>query len=113
MALTTCELTWLMSLLKDLGLKKMNATTLKCDNQVALSIAANHVYHERTKHIQMDCHFIREKVNQGIIQPFYVPLSEQLADVLTKALAVNQHRRLLGKMGVQSSLHSHLERERK
>lgn len=111
MALTTYEVTWLMSLFKDLGLRNLHPAALKCDNQAALSIAANPVYHERTKHIEVDCHFIREKIAQGIIHPSYVPSKAQLADVLTKALPTYQHNKLLGKMGVQSASHSHLERE--
>lgn len=111
MALTTCEVTWLMSLLKDLGLKKLQTAALKCDNQAALCIAANPFYHERTKHIEVDCHFLREKVAQGTIQTSYVPSKEQLADILTKVLPVQQHNKLLRKMGVKLSRHSHLERE--
>ena len=111
MALTTCEITWLVSLLKELGLKNLPAAVLKCDNQAAISIAANPVYHERTKHIEVDCHFIRDKVKQGVIETSYVPSRDQIADVLTKALPANQYGRLLSKMGVFSPIHSHLEME--
>lgn len=61
MALTTCEITWLITLLKDMGLEHLPPTLLSCDNQVALSIAANPVLHERTKHIEIDCHYVRDK----------------------------------------------------
>ena len=57
MALTTCEVTWLAALLKDLGVKKLPPTILNCDNQAALAIAANPVLHEKTKHIEIDCHY--------------------------------------------------------
>lgn len=62
MALTVCEVSWLHALLKDMGLGNIPPTVLKCDNLAALSIAANPIYHERTKHIKVDCHFIREKL---------------------------------------------------
>lgn len=62
MALTTCEITWLVSLLKDLGIQKVAPVDLKCDNQTVLYIAANLVFHERTRHIEINLHFIRDKI---------------------------------------------------
>ncbi|KAK9674531.1 hypothetical protein RND81_12G238800 [Saponaria officinalis] len=100
-----------MTLLKDLGIKEVGSVDLKCDNQAAISIAANPIHHERTKHIEVDCHFIREKIAEGRIHPTYVPSHNQLADVLTKPLSVTQHNRLLRKMGVIKGIHSHLEGE--
>lgn len=67
LALTTCEVLWLQQLFKDLGLHTLHPTTIKCDNKAALSIVANPVHHERIKHVDMDCHFIREKQATGAI----------------------------------------------
>ncbi|XP_073119656.1 uncharacterized protein [Henckelia pumila] len=61
MATTTCEITWLRGLLTDMGLTFSSPTPLHCDNQAALHIASNPLYHERTKHIEIDCHFIQER----------------------------------------------------
>lgn len=103
MAVTACEVTWLSALLKDIGLKNLPSTQLSCDNQAALAIAANPVLHERTKHVEIDCHYIRDQINAGHIHTVHVPSSEQIADVFTKILPVPQQRYLLSKLGAAAS----------
>ena len=102
MALASCEVTWLSALLKDMGIIDLPPTVLKCDNQAALAIAANPVLHERTKHVEIDCHYIRDKVNSGEIVTRHVPSYAQVADVFTKQLSAKQHTYLMTKLGVKT-----------
>ena len=62
MVLATCELIWLKQLLQDLRFGKDEQMMFVCDNQAALHITSNPVFHERTNHIEVNCHFIREKI---------------------------------------------------
>ena len=80
------ETIWLMSLLKDLGFKKLNPVTTFCENESSIKLAYNPVFISRTKHITTHYHFVREKVASGEIQVLHVPTIEQTADLLTKPL---------------------------
>ena len=84
MAQGTCEIIWLQSILRELGFPVCLPLTLYCDNKSAIMLAFDSVLHERTKHIEVDVHFIREKVRSGVVFPKFVPSSEQTADALTK-----------------------------
>ena len=102
MATTTCELKWLKELSSTLGVMHFDPMHLYCDSQAALHIAANPFFHERTKHIEVDCHFVHDEIQNGAIHTKYVHTSMQLADIFTKALGKRQFDFLLIKLGVRN-----------
>ena len=101
MAVTTCELKWLKALLLSLGVGHTKPMQLSCDSQSTLHIAKNPVFHDRTKHIKVDCHFVRDELVKGNISTCYVPTNLQLEDILTKALGRQQFSFLLRKLGIR------------
>ena len=100
MAQATCEIIWIHQLLCEVGMKCTMLAKLWCDNQAALHIAANPVYHERTKHIEVDCHFIREKIEENLVSTGYVKTGEQLGDIFTKALNGTRVEYFCNKLGM-------------
>ena len=99
MTLATCELIWLRHLLQELRFGKDEQMKLICDNQAALHIASNPVFHERTKHIEVDCHFIREKIASGCMATSFVNSNDQLADIFTKSLRGPRIKYICNKLG--------------
>jgi hypothetical protein len=100
MAHGVCEVLWLRILLMELGLFQSKPLMLYCDNKAALDIANNPVQHDRTKHIEIDRHFIKEKLDLGIICMPYVNSSNQLADIFTKGLPERLFATFCSKMGL-------------
>lgn len=92
-----------MRLLEELSLTNLRPITLHCDNQSTIYIANNPVFHDRTKHIEVDCHLTRDKVLEGLIQLSYFPTTHQLADMLTKILPSPHFSTLLRKLGMVKS----------
>ncbi|GJW96612.1 putative RNA-directed DNA polymerase [Tanacetum coccineum] len=105
MASTVSEVIWVRLLLSELQVDILLPTTLFCDNQAARHIANNLVFHERTKHVEMDCYFVRERVESKEIIPMHISSKIQIADLLTKGLTAQQLQFLLGKIGI-ANLHA-------
>ena len=99
MALATCELVWLKHLLQELRYGKDERMKLICDNQAALHISSNPIFHERTKHIEVDCHFIREKIASECMTTSFVNSNDQLVDIFTKSLRGPMIKSICDKFG--------------
>jgi len=84
----TAELAWFTKLLSELQVPSILSIPLKCDSLVAIYIAKNTVFHELIKHIELDCHFVREKLHEGLISVSHTKTTEQLADLFAKFLLV-------------------------
>lgn len=100
MASASFEIMWLKYLIVDLQILHPQPTTLYCNSQSTLHIASNLVFYKITKHIELNCHLIRDKIQIGNISTAYTPYNSQLADLLTKALHSNIFSSLLLKMEV-------------
>ena len=93
------EVVWLRGLLKELDLRDETPTVIWADNQGAIKLAKNPEYHRRTKHIHIQYHFTRERIENGDIELRYVPTEDMIADGLTKGLSrtrFEQYLKLLG-----------------
>ncbi len=106
LAVGAAELTWIRMLLRDLGIFISHAPVLWCDNTSAISLASNPVFHARTKHVEIDYHFVREKVVRGDLAVQFISTTDQLADLLTKALPSPRYITLSTKLLHSISQHS-------
>ncbi|WZY94078.1 hypothetical protein YC2023_066407 [Brassica napus] len=96
----TNELVWIKGILKHLEIEQTTPMTMHCDNQAAIHIASNSVFHERTKHIEVDCHKVRQMIILGVILPCYTRSEDQLADVFTKAARLKTMESILSRLGL-------------
>lgn len=100
MAINTCEIIWLQWTFPDMGVHISSSTPLYCDNKSAIQIAKNSVFHERTKHIEIDCHFSRYHLQLGTISLPFLSSTFQLAGIFTKALSASRFRFLCDKLSM-------------
>jgi len=100
LAIVTAELFWLRMLLRELHISLFSAPVVWCDNVSALALASNPVFHARTKHIEVDYHFVREKVLNKDISIRFISTTDQVADVFTKGLSTSRFLFLQSKLTV-------------
>ncbi|GJY31754.1 ribonuclease H-like domain-containing protein [Tanacetum coccineum] len=100
MSSASCEVVWLGNLLHSIGLKDLYPVELFCDNSAAIQIADNPVFHERTKHFELDIYFVREKVLTSVIKTVKISSNMQTADIFTKYLGMVQHNLCCRNLGM-------------
>ena len=86
----TAEITWVEALLKELGVKLKQRPCLWCDNLGATYLSANPIFHARINHIEIDFHFVRERVANKQLDIRFISTKDQLANGFTKALPVKR-----------------------
>ncbi len=100
----TKEAIWITKLMMDLRcMEKKKVMVIRCDNQGAISLTKNPIHHARTKHIDVQHHFVQERVENGEVQFEYCPTEHMVADVLTKALSKERHHKLINMFGLETS----------
>jgi hypothetical protein len=102
MAQGICEGMWIKKVMEDLGADFSQPIKLLCDNKAAIEIANEPVQHDRTKHVEIDRHFIKEKLESGLLCVLFLPSSRQIADGLTKALGRAGFDEFVGKLGLSN-----------
>ena len=102
MTLRICELLWLKIILCDLKVEWEAPMRLYYDNKSAIDIAHNFLQHDRTKHVEIDRHFMKEKLDSGLVCTHYVPSEGQLADFFTERLTSAAFQRIISKLGMDN-----------
>jgi EAL domain-containing protein (putative c-di-GMP-specific phosphodiesterase class I) len=97
---TTVELLWIQALLHELGISLPSPSKLWCDNIGATYMSVNPVFHARTKHVEINFHFVRDLVADKSLEILFIPSSDQLADVLTKPLVSTRFQRICFKLNI-------------
>lgn len=99
-AFSACQVVWIRNIMKEIGFQQQEGTTLFCDNSSTIKLSRNPVMHGRSKHIHVRFHYLRDLVNEGVIQLSYCATQEQIADVMTKAVKLDVFEKLRSMMGV-------------
>jgi hypothetical protein len=98
--MASCNAIWIRKFLVGLFGQELSPTVIHYDNQSCIKLSENPVFHDRSKHIEIIYHFIREWVQRGAVQLQYISTDEQVADILTKALPRGKHVYFKDKMGL-------------
>ena len=97
---SSCEAMWLRKLIFDLFDLQLDATCIYCDNQSCVKLSKNPVFHDKSKHIDIKYHYIRDMVQKGVVKLQYVATNEQTDNVLTNPLARVKFEYFREKLGV-------------
>jgi hypothetical protein len=101
-ALCACQCIWLKRILRKIGVEQDEGTIIQCDSSSAIQLAKNPVFHGKSKHIHVRFHFLRDLVNEGVVELKYCNSQEQVADLMTKPLKLEQFEKLRGMLGMVS-----------
>jgi len=96
----TCEVVWLQRILADVKEEKYCPTCINCDNQSVIKLAHNPIYHARSKHIMLEHHFVREKIEPKEIDLIFCNTNDNMADIFTKPLGKIKFEVFRRKLGV-------------
>jgi hypothetical protein len=100
-SLAACEARWLRKFLLGLFEQELEATVIHCDNKSCIKLSENPVFHDRSKHIDIRYHFIRDYVQRGVVRLDYIQTDEQMADIFTKALSKQKFMKFRDQMGLR------------
>ena len=96
-----CEVMWIKRILEELKIPSPSPMKAYRDNKATISISHNLALHDRNKHVEVDKHFIKEKLDKGLICMTYIPTTEEVGDILTKGLHGKQFDSLVSKMAME------------
>ena len=99
-SLASCEAIWLHKMLSGLFGLEMGPIVIHCENQSCIKLSENLVFHDRSKHIEIRCHFIRDRVQRGVVRLQYISTDEQVVNILTKPLVKGKFVFYRDKLGV-------------
>lgn len=97
------ETSWFHQLLTELHCSPTQTTLIYCDNVSAVYLSSNPVHHQRTKHVEIDIHFVRDKVAFGQVRVLHVPSSHQFADIFTKGLPSSLFQDFISNLNIRSA----------
>lgn len=106
LASTACELRWVKNIISDFQVTVPLPIDLHCDNRAAIHITANPVFHERTKHLEIDCHIVCDLYKAGFLLPLFVRSKSNLADFFMKTLTGSSFTMFISKLGMADAYHA-------
>jgi hypothetical protein len=96
-----CHCVWMIGVLEQIGYENCECIDIRCDNSSSIKLSKNPVMHRRTKHIDVRYHYLRDLSNQGVVKLVFCGTQEQIADIMTKPLKLDQFVKLRRLLGVQ------------